>query len=126
MWARNRVGIGLSYWPARLHRLAGRYDNAVPTRFLAHIDCSKTPAQIWNFFPFLQKARNFFLVPKRPENLSFPLIAVPFQLEERRIFLEVTDLIPFLSIGQDVHSLPFRMREYSIYFFVFPLLTFPI
>ena len=113
MGARNRIGIGLSYRPARLHRLAGRYDNAVPTRFLAPIDCSKIRAQIWNFFPFLQKARDFFLVPKRPENLSFPLSAVPFWLEERRIFLEVTDLIPFPSIGQDVHSFPSRMREYS-------------
>ncbi len=31
----NRVGIGLSFRPARQHRLAGRYDNSVPTRFLA-------------------------------------------------------------------------------------------
>jgi hypothetical protein len=23
-------GIGLSYWPVRLHRLAGRYDKSVP------------------------------------------------------------------------------------------------
>jgi hypothetical protein len=43
--ARNRVGIGLLYQPARLHRQAGRYDNSVPTRFLVPIDCSKIPAQ---------------------------------------------------------------------------------
>jgi hypothetical protein len=51
MEAGNRVGMGLSYRPARLHRLAesipgllrslkiptraGRYDNPTPTRFLA-------------------------------------------------------------------------------------------
>ncbi len=45
MGARNRVGIGLSYGPAMLHRLAGRYDNSVPTRFLTPVDCSKIPAQ---------------------------------------------------------------------------------
>jgi hypothetical protein len=35
MGASNRVGIRLSYLPARLHRHVGRYDNLVPTRFLA-------------------------------------------------------------------------------------------
>jgi hypothetical protein len=28
----------------RLSSLAGRYDNPIPTRFLAPIDCLKTPA----------------------------------------------------------------------------------
>jgi hypothetical protein len=67
MGARNRVGIGLSYRPARLHRrgidslesipgllkslkiraLVGRrYDNPTPTRFLAPIDSSKISAQV--------------------------------------------------------------------------------
>ncbi len=32
--ARNRVGIGLLYRAAKLHRLAGLYDNSVPSRFL--------------------------------------------------------------------------------------------
>jgi hypothetical protein len=41
MGARNRVGIGLSYRLARLRLLAGQYNNSVPTRFLAPIDCSK-------------------------------------------------------------------------------------
>ncbi len=31
MGARNRVGKGLSYRPARLHRLASRYDNSFPS-----------------------------------------------------------------------------------------------
>jgi hypothetical protein len=44
--ARNRVGIGLSYRPTSLHRLAGRYDNSVHTLFLPPIDCSKLPALI--------------------------------------------------------------------------------
>jgi hypothetical protein len=35
MGSRNRGGIWLSFW----------YDNWVPTRFLASIDCSKIPAQ---------------------------------------------------------------------------------
>jgi hypothetical protein len=30
---------------ARLSSLAGRYDNPIPTRFLALIDCLKIPAQ---------------------------------------------------------------------------------
>jgi hypothetical protein len=58
MWARNRVGIGLSYRPARArifkllrspridskesilpaYSLAGRYDNLIPALFLAPID----------------------------------------------------------------------------------------
>jgi hypothetical protein len=66
MGARNRGGIGLSYRPARLHRLAefipwnrfpgpinvlkygvaGRYNNPIHTRFQAPIDCLKIPAQI--------------------------------------------------------------------------------
>jgi hypothetical protein len=41
MGARKRVGIGLSYRPARLHRLAGRYVKSVP---IAAIDCYKIPA----------------------------------------------------------------------------------
>ncbi len=62
MGARNRVGIGLLYRPARarifkllrspridskepilpgLCSLAGRYDNPIPTRFLVPIDCLK-------------------------------------------------------------------------------------
>jgi hypothetical protein len=45
MGARNRVGIGLSYRPAMLHKLTGRCDNSVPTRFLAPVGCSKIPAQ---------------------------------------------------------------------------------
>jgi hypothetical protein len=44
MGTRNGVGIGLSYLPVRLQRRADRYDNSVPTRFLAPIDCSKIPA----------------------------------------------------------------------------------
>ncbi len=31
---------------ARLCSLAGRYDNPIPTRFLAPIDCFKSPAQV--------------------------------------------------------------------------------
>ncbi len=34
--ARNRVGNELSYLPASLCSLAGRYDNPIPTGFLAH------------------------------------------------------------------------------------------
>jgi hypothetical protein len=44
MGARNRVGIGLSYHSASLFSLAGRYDNPIPTRFLARIDCLTIPA----------------------------------------------------------------------------------
>ncbi len=43
--ARNRIGTELSSLPARLYSLAGRYDNPIPTRFLAPIDCYKIPAQ---------------------------------------------------------------------------------
>jgi hypothetical protein len=48
MGARNREGIGLSYRLARLHRLAGRYNISVPTRFLAPIDCSKMPGLVYS------------------------------------------------------------------------------
>jgi hypothetical protein len=60
MKASNRLGMGLSYRPARLHRLAesipgllrslkipfltAGYDNLIPTRFLAPTDYSKIPA----------------------------------------------------------------------------------
>jgi len=46
MGARNRVGTALSYRHASLCSLAGRYDNPIPTRFLAHIDCFKIPALV--------------------------------------------------------------------------------
>jgi hypothetical protein len=46
MGAKNRVGIGMSYRPAIPHRLTGRYENLVPTRFIAPIDCSKIPTLI--------------------------------------------------------------------------------
>ncbi len=42
---RNRVEIGMPYRPGRLHRRTGRYDNSVPTQFLAPVDCFKIPAQ---------------------------------------------------------------------------------
>jgi hypothetical protein len=60
MGASNQLGIGLPQRSTRLHRLAEsipgllkslkipplaeRYDNAIPTRFLASIGCSKIPA----------------------------------------------------------------------------------
>ncbi len=40
--ARNRVRVGLKYTPARLRRLAGRYDNTVP---IVPVDCPKIQAQ---------------------------------------------------------------------------------
>ncbi len=44
LWgARNRVGIGLSYRPARKHWQLGQFDNSVRTRFLAPIECSRIP-----------------------------------------------------------------------------------
>ncbi len=41
--ARNRVGMGYRTGPP-VHRLADRYENSVPIRFLDPIDCSKIPA----------------------------------------------------------------------------------
>jgi hypothetical protein len=41
--ARNQVGTESSYRPASLNSLTGRYDNTIPTRFLAPIDSSKIP-----------------------------------------------------------------------------------
>ncbi len=47
MGAKNRVGIGLSYRPARLHRLAGRYDNAVPTRRSKSFSNKRKKRRLW-------------------------------------------------------------------------------
>ncbi len=41
MGSGNRVGTELSYCPASLCCMAGRYDNLIPAPFLASIDCSK-------------------------------------------------------------------------------------
>jgi hypothetical protein len=42
--ARNRAGIGLSYWPVRLHRLAG----LIPwNRFLSSVKVYKIGLWIW-------------------------------------------------------------------------------
>ncbi len=43
----NRVWIGLPYRPARLLRMASRYVNSVPARFLVPIDCSRIPGQFY-------------------------------------------------------------------------------
>ncbi len=44
--SRNRVWN----WVAKLHRLAGRYDNPMPTWFLAPMAGLKLPTQCWNFW----------------------------------------------------------------------------
>jgi hypothetical protein len=36
-----------------LCKLAGRYDNPIPTRFLACIDCLKIPALVYPYFQYL-------------------------------------------------------------------------
>jgi hypothetical protein len=43
----DRVGTEFLYRPARLHRLAGRYDSPIPTRFQAPIDCTKIPETVF-------------------------------------------------------------------------------
>jgi hypothetical protein len=72
--ARNRVGIGLSYRPARLHRLAGQYDNSVPSRFLAPIDCYKIPVQNLKiltliFYPFINA--QFLIACPQLSNINY-------------------------------------------------------
>jgi hypothetical protein len=47
--------------PARLCSLAGRYDNPIPTRFLAPIDCSKIPAQYYIPSPLFFNPYFFYL-----------------------------------------------------------------
>jgi hypothetical protein len=44
------LGTELSYWAASICILAGRYDNLVPTRFLAPIDCYKIPAEVYTLY----------------------------------------------------------------------------
>ncbi len=63
MGARNREGIGLSYRPAKLHRLAGRYYNPIPTQFLAPIDCSEIPALLLFGLP---EQQNIIEQPAKP------------------------------------------------------------
>ncbi len=53
MGARNRVGIGLSYRPARLLMLVVWYDNSVPIWFLAPIDSG-----VENFSPAMGREIN--------------------------------------------------------------------
>jgi hypothetical protein len=42
--ARDPAGNGLSYWPVRLNRLAGRYYNSIPFESLSLTHCFKIPA----------------------------------------------------------------------------------
>jgi hypothetical protein len=63
MGARNRVGIGLSYRPTNLHRLAGRYYNPLPTQFLAPIDCSEIPSLLLLGLP---EQQNIIEQPAKP------------------------------------------------------------
>jgi hypothetical protein len=49
---------------ARLCSQAGRYDNPIPTRFLAPVDCLKIPAQD-------QKRRYQFRQPMQSSELEF-------------------------------------------------------
>jgi hypothetical protein len=64
----------LSFRPARLHRLAGRYDNSDPTRFLASIDCSKIPA-----LKVIKTSFNLVLRKGSGHVVQIPLETVAFQ-----------------------------------------------
>ncbi len=80
MWARSRVGIGFSFWPARLYSLAEwvprnrflgslkslkiralagryRYDNTIPSRVPGHPGCSKF--QKWYFRTIYETALSY-------------------------------------------------------------------
>jgi hypothetical protein len=46
---------------ASLCSLAGRYDNPIPTRFLAPIDCLKSPALVFVYMVDCKKIFDFWL-----------------------------------------------------------------
>ncbi len=58
--SRNRVVL---YRPAKLHRLAGRYYNPIPTQFLAPIDCSEIPVLLLFGLP---EQQNIIEQPAKP------------------------------------------------------------
>jgi hypothetical protein len=57
MGARNGVGTELWPRPASLCRGGGRNDNPIPSRFLALIDCSKTPALVALIYLYKKKKK---------------------------------------------------------------------
>jgi hypothetical protein len=73
---------------ASLCSLAGRYDNPIPTRFLAHIDCLKIPALITfqMHFPlerYQDQGQRIEILVKDPNNhhlavFSHTATAIPF------------------------------------------------
>jgi len=69
--------------------LSGRYDNPIPTRFLAPIDCLKIPEQLSCYYPlqsFPAYGHSYFLYLRLwpfslySRSLSFPLFTWPFIL----------------------------------------------
>jgi hypothetical protein len=87
MGARNRVGTGLWLLPTRdgifkllrgpgidyasLFSLTGRYDNSIPARFPAPIDCSQIPAHRARIFKFLRNPSIDSNEPIPPGCLAF-------------------------------------------------------
>jgi hypothetical protein len=53
----RRAGID----SASLYSLAGRYDNPIPTRFLAPVECSKIPAQLSPSFLFAVNSDSLYV-----------------------------------------------------------------
>ncbi len=52
MYRRTNKRYSILFYSARLCSLAGRYDNPIPIRFLAPIDCLKIPALITISIPY--------------------------------------------------------------------------
>ncbi len=86
MEARKRVSTELSYRTASQARLAGRYENPIPTRFLSSINCSKIPA----LFAPLSVLSSLSLCPPAEipsQRLSFCLCSMSYHISAMSFLL---------------------------------------
>ncbi len=64
--AGTRILFLLGSWPQyivkKFQHWRGRYDNPIPTRFLAPTDCLKIPAPLSSFFTICQTGRRLILI----------------------------------------------------------------
>ncbi len=97
---------------ASLCSLVGRYDNPIPTRFLAPIDCLKIPAlgtrvailySVYSqtFFKFRRRLLLMFYLPAQTANSEFNLVFHPLVIilfvEKQRFTTQQNVLLPSVS-----------------------------
>jgi hypothetical protein len=94
---------------ASLFRLAGRFDNYIPTRFLAPIDCYKIPALAesfpWNGFLGSLNVSKFGLCTFNFQTKKFKMAT---RKTSRKLSVDLARKISAISVASDVSGISER------------------